>query len=277
LIVVFVMPSPTGSGSAGAVLTYSGARPVADRTATGFSGGGWTLLFAAGLVAATPQSVLVNTTVLGNTTCTFTPQAVGESLSVPEYLGNRSSGSSPAWVFAYYWNSTHSMALVSVVDGQGTVLGTLTGLVCPLFLATLSSVLRPIPASAINSSLAAAAVEPKAHAFLATHANASAAYALIGGYHYGVSSVGPEWLIVYSTCSLSLSASGTGAEFNATVNATTGTVLSTNTTENASCGSGISPFPVGGPLVLSTTTNLSVDIRLLPGAELCNGAAVTGI
>jgi len=292
LVVVFIVPSLTGStgsspGGTGTVLTYSGARPFADHAVSGFQGGGWTLLLAAGLVSAVSESVPVNTTALGNISCVFTPAVLLTSLTLPGYSGNRSSGAAPAWEFVYR-NSEDTIALVSVIEGQGTVLGTLTGLECLLF----SQLFTPIPGNVIDSSKAAGAVEPEAHAFLSAHPNASAEYALVGGYSIGGRHPGPDWAVSYNTCSLSPTASGNGVEFNATVNATTGRVVSTNTTVGVSCGSGtvppqnqVSTSLIIGPEVVTVTpryTNYSFAVGFAENgitwsnltAEVVNGSVL---
>ncbi len=244
LVLVFVLPNLTGSGSGSgsttAVLTYSGARPVADRAAGGFAGGGWTLLFAAGLVSATTESIPSNTSALGNVSgCTFTLVGSIAGLSLPAYAGNRSSGAAPAWEFGYR-NASDTIAIVSVINGTGMVLATLSGLECSIY----AQLFTPIPSNVINSSEAAAAAEPRAAAFLAAHPNASAEFALVGGISFLGHGSGPEWSVMYSTCALSPSATGTGAGFNATVNALTGTVLGSNTTSNESCSSSGTPTAV---------------------------------
>lgn len=234
LLVVLAAPLFTGSGStqAAAVLTYSGARPVADHAVSGFDGGGWTLLIAAGLVTTTTESIPVNDSALSNTTCTFTLVTSLSSLTLPGFAGNRSAGASPAWEFIYR-NSTDALALVSVINGQGSVLATLSGLECAIY----AQLFTAIPGNVIDSSQAAADVEPKAASFLAEYPNASAEFGLIGGVAFLGKGTGPEWSVQYNTCLLSPSATGTGSEFNATVNALTGKVLGTNTTTGVSCGS----------------------------------------
>lgn len=236
LVVVLVLPSLTGSssGSAAAVLTYSEALPVANGAVSGFAGGGWTPVLAAGIVSAVNETEHLNSTTFGNLTtyCTYTLVAGATTLTVSEYSGSRSSGASPAWVFGYR-NQTDGLAVVSVLNGHPTVLFTLTGGLCAFY----AQLIKPIPGNAIDSSTAAAAVEPYAAAFLAAHPNASVEYALTGGGHEGTVKVGTVWSIAYSTCSLSSSASGTGDRFNATVNATTGQVLTTNSSTDVSCGS----------------------------------------
>lgn len=263
LLVFLVVPLLPGSGSttsAAAVLTYSGARPVANQAVSGFDGGGWTLLVAAGIVTATSEPIPVNETALGNsTTCTYTPVASLSDLTIPGFTGNRSAGVSPAWEFIYR-NSSEALAVVSVLNGHGFVLATLTGADCAIF----AELFTPIPGDVIDSSQAAADVEPLAAAFLSANPNASAEFGLIGGtvalFGHGL---GPEWSIMYSTCALSPSATGTGSEFNATVNALTGKVLGANTTTGVSCNSSSTTEAVAtGPTMVGTpSTALAPEAR----------------
>jgi len=244
LVAVFVVPlltRSTGSspGATGTDLTYSGARPVADGAASHFEGGGWTLLLATGLVSPVSESFPLNTTALTSIGCAFTPAVVLTSLTVPGDTGNRSSGASPAWEFGYS-NSQDTIALVSVIEGQGTVLGTVTGFTCAL----AAQEVTPVPGNVMDSSRAVEAVAAEVQVFLSAHANASADYALLGAHAAGGHRLGPEWSILYSTCPLSSSASGTGAEFNATVNATSGAIVNTATSPDASCSSGTSVLTI---------------------------------
>lgn len=246
LIAAFVvLPTLTTSGSGGgpAVLTYRGAAAIANRTVAGFAGGGWTLLFAAGIVSPTNETYTANSTTLGNLTsyCTYTPVASVTNLTVPSFSGNRSSGESPAWELGYR-NSTDALAIVSVLNGQGTVLAELSGLACSFY----AQLLSPVPAGVLDSSQAAAAVEPEAASFLAAHPDSSAEFGVIGGASLFGKTVPAEWSIVYTTCAIGPSAKGTGDQFNATLNALTGKLLGSNTTTDAACG-GSTTDAVGSP------------------------------
>jgi hypothetical protein len=235
LVVVFVLPGSSSSGSAASVLTYSGALPVANGAVAGFEGGGWTPIFAAGFVSATNETERVNSTSLGNITsyCSSVSWVSGvTSLTLSGYTGNRSSGASPAWAFGYR-NQSDALAVVTVLDGHAQVLLTLSGGYCSLY----AQLFMPIPGNVIDSSQAAAAVQPDAAAFLAAHPNASAEYGLTAGVHLGTIRLGNTWSILYNSCPLNSSTGGTGDQFNATVNATNGQVLTTHTSTGVSCGS----------------------------------------
>jgi hypothetical protein len=253
LIALLVLPSLTTSSSpsSGSFLTYSGALPVANSAAGGYAGGGWVPLFSIGLVTAASESVPANASALKNVTseCTITWVSSTSTLTIPGYTGNRSNGVASAWEFVYR-NASDVLAIVSVINGQGMVLATLTGSACSL----VAEFLSPLTGNIIDSSQAAADVEPYAAGFLAAHPNASAVYGLIGGISFLGKGVGPKWTVAYSTCALNASPSGTGAEFNATLNATSGKVLGTNSTASVACGSGsvlASPTSIG-PIAISS-------------------------
>lgn len=259
LVVFVVVPASTGSssgGTVGAVLTYSQARTVADSTVAGYQGGGWSLLGAAGIVSATNATLLAKPGSLGNLSryCDYTLLTGTSDLTVPGFTGNRSLGESPAWEFGYR-NASGGIAFVTVTNGHATVFATLTGPLCSLGALELFT---PVPGNAINSSRAAAAVEPMAAAFLAAHPNASALYGLNGAYADLNKSVPAEWSILYSTCAVSTSPSGTGDQFTATVNPVTGEVLGWNTTTGVSC-------PLSGVALLATSPGTAAhEVRPAP-------------
>lgn len=229
--VVVVLRAPS-SPTTGSVLTYSGARSVADRTVGGFEGGGWNLLFAAGVAPAVAVSAPEGTsTTLANLSCTYNPVGSPRNVTVPAFTGNRSAGLAPAWEFGYTSISSDAIALVSVVNGTGNVTGTLTGGDC-----AYADLLPGVPGSVIDSSRAAAIVAPYARPFLMEYPNASAAFVLGPSAFFGGSGLSYDWTVLYSTCSLTSGTSGTGGEFNATVNALNGTVVGTpHTTTGATC------------------------------------------
>jgi hypothetical protein len=255
LLLVFAAPAlmvSTSPGGGSGALTYDQARPIADRTAAGFAGGGWALLVSAGLVSPVAETAPLPTGSLSSLHCTFTVVSGTGNFTLPAYSGNRSSGAAPAWEFVYR-NASGGVALVSVVNGQGEVLGTFSGGECSLLFALFA----PVPSNVIDSSLAAAAVAPYANAFLSGHANASAEFGLVGGILAGSSSRGPEWSIAYSTCALSSTATGTGAVFNATVNATSGRVISFSTVLSEACGSRQTPYSLSNSLVFGSAVILT--------------------
>jgi hypothetical protein len=234
LVTFVVLPALSGPGGAAAVLTYSGALPVADGTVANFDGGGWTPLFAAGFDSATNESFPANATLFGNVSgCSYSATSGANGISLPSFAGNRSAGQSPAWAFAYR-NGTDAIAIVAVINGHGTVIATVTGSSCGFYVGFLYA----IPGNAIDSSRAATVVRPMAASFLAQYPNASAVFLLFGG---AVTSFGglpkqSEWSVGYSSCTIGASSNSTGAVFNATVNAVTGAVIAWHTNTSVPCG-----------------------------------------
>lgn len=223
-----------GAASSSGPMTFKQARPIAKSTIAGYQGGGWALLFAAGYAVNESYTLPVNesASALSSSSCTFTTApGIPASLTLPAITGNLSSGVASAWMFAYR-NGSGNLSLVEVASGHGTILGTLSGS-CTTFLGLLSTV----PQNVIDSSQAAAAVSalPGAIAFRSTYPNASTFFGILGGVSFLGQSLGSQWTVEYTTCSPAAPSGATGATFNATVNALTGTVISSQTTLGASC------------------------------------------
>ncbi len=257
LLILVAAPMLTGSGKGGSTpvdMTYAHAKPIADAAMANYRGGGWVPVVASGIAPENSTVVALNaTSVAPSTNCTLNANAgAPSSLTVPAYNGTRTSGVAPLWDFIYK-NVTGVAAIVVVLNGQATVIGTISGGVC----ASLFAFLSPIPSNVIDSSQVAAAVAGAAATFLASYPNASTVYALLGGFNFGVISSGPQWSVIYTTCSPGATGSvGVGAQFNATVNATTGRVISNQTTTGVSCSSG-SRSPIGSVFGFGTVQQTS--------------------
>jgi len=248
LVVLVVLP-PSGSGGGnGSTLTYSGARPVADRAVANFQGGGWNLLLAVGLVPPSTVTVPVNASGFTNLSCTFTLIASFHNYTVAGFNGSRTLGEAPTWEFAYV-NGGGTIALVSVAGGTGTVLGTLSGGDC-----SEAAIFPTIPSGVVDSSQAAAAVTPYAGAFLTAHPDASAVFGLGPGALFGGSTLGLDWVILYNTCPLYSRSVTTGLELNATVNAYTGTVITHHPVTNVTCAASV-VFSAVHPVGTGTSAN----------------------
>lgn len=228
-------PSSSSGGSSSGALSYKQARPIAASAIAGYQGGGWALLFAAGYAVNQTYNLPLNlsSSALAGSSCTFTPApGVSSNVTLPGISGNLTSGYASGWVFAYR-NGASDLALVEVASGHGTVVGTLSGSSCTSLFALLST----IPANAIDSTQAAAAVSVQSSAFRATYPNASALYGLIGGVNFLGLTMGPQWSVEYSTCPLLGASGATGTTFNATVDALNGTVAYYQTTSGVVCSS----------------------------------------
>jgi hypothetical protein len=244
------------SGSGG--MTYDQARPIAVSSVASYQGGGWAPLFAAGYGVNTSYSEPVNasTSVLKSSSCTYTPApGVSGNITIPGISGNRSGGVASAWIFAFR-NGAGNVSLDSVVGGQGTVLGSLSGGECT----SIFGLLQPVPGNVIDSSQAAAAVSSQASAFLAAHPSANSLDAIIGGITFLGKSIGPEWEVEYTTCSPMAASGVMGSTFNATVDALNGSVLYAQTTASVVCSGGSTgsgSTPLGTALAVIPTTSYS--------------------
>jgi hypothetical protein len=249
IVLVLLLPAGSNSGSGGAQ-SYSQARPAADGAASSYQGGGWALILAAGIDSATSETSPLNLSATGGANCSFQPApGLSGDITLPAYTGNRSAGLAPAWEFGYR-NGAGAIAIVVELNGHATVLGTVSGGLCTSIFGLLSA----IPSGAIDSPAAAQAVASLAQSFLGQHPNATAEFTLVGGISFLGHVVGPEWSVMYSTCTLSPSASGTGTEFNATVNAVSGAVVYSQTTPSIACGNSTSSTPIGSALAFGSDT-----------------------
>ena len=254
VVLVVLPPSSSSGGGSGSALTYSGARPIADRTVANFQGGGWNLLLAAGVVPASTITVPVNGTEFANLSCTFTLVASFHNYTVAGFNGSRTSGEAPTWEFAYV-NTGGTLVLVSVAGGSGTILGTLSGGSC-----SEAAILPTVPSGVVDSSQAAAAVAPYATGFLSAHPNASAVFGLGPGVFFGGSTLGLDWVVLYSTCPAHSLVVSTGLELNATVNAFTGAVITHHPVTNVTCAGSV-PFTTVHRSGEATSTPLSLVAR----------------
>jgi len=250
------------SSSPGSVLTYSQARPIADSTAQGTSGGSWDLLIGAGLVSAT--AVTESLTGTGSSSgCVVTTLAGAPSnVSLPAGPANITGGSSPSWLFLYR-NAAGELLIVTVLNGKGTALATIaSGQSC----STVFGLLSVVPSNVIDSSAAANDVSGDAASFLAANPTVSRAYALLGGVSFLGHGYGAEWRVNYTTCPADATTGTTGAAFNATVNATTGAVIFDQTLSSVACRSGLlsnlshSTTPIA-PLVRTATLPVAAARR----------------
>jgi hypothetical protein len=228
--------SPSSSSTGGSALTFSEARPIANASVAGFQDGGWYLILAAGLDSPTSESIPTNSSASGSGNCTLTlVSGASATLSIPAFTGSRTAGVAPAWEFLYR-NGAGSVAVVTVVSGAASVIGTIGGTTCSFLFGLFSTLSSPV----IDSSQAAAAAASDAGTFLTQHPNASAEFGLIGGVTFLSAHIGPEWDVAFTTCPIGPATLGNGTTFNATVNATNAHVTFFQTQTNVSCASSTS-------------------------------------
>ncbi len=233
LILTNAIPIVPASGAKSSPLTYAQAAPIANHTASGFQGGGWYLIVAAGVDSYSGAQATQNLSKSGSGSCNVT-LAPGQSatISIPAYSGSRTAGEAPAWEFLYR-NGAETILAVLVINGGASVFATISGGICM----SLFGLFSTIPPFVIDSSRAGAAVSTDAAGFLNQHPDANASFGLVGGVSFLGASVGPRWSVEYTTCPEEPIGPASGTEFNATVNATSGAVIYYNTTASVACGS----------------------------------------
>lgn len=236
----------SGSGSSGTTATtYSQSEPTAQSAANRM-GGTWTVFFAGGADSTSSVTVPDLASQFTNSTCPLV-NAPSTTPTIPAYSGAYSTGLMTSWVFGLYQSSPGEIALIMVQGGQATVLGEVTAASCVAYIGFFT----PLTAtSVIDSSAAASAVASAGSAFVSANPSASASAVLVDGYSYTVGSYTtttyPSWLVTYSTCGIDAT-SGTGSQFNATVNASSGAVVYASSVATVACGSaGALALPHGG-------------------------------
>ncbi len=256
---------PFFKNGGGGPSTFASDRAAAQSAANGYPGGGWDLIGADGV--ASTVSISSSTSNLTNgligTGCTFSP-AVGSPTNLT--LGtvtDVSQGVSGSWLFLFKNSAGSSILLVANLDGATTVLGTMSGSTC---FGGFLNVLGTLGTNIVDSTQAASTANTAGgSSFLTAHPGAWGSFLIVAGYSYLGFGSGPQWTVTYSACPLSPTASGTSAEFTATVNATSGGLLHAATTTVTCTGlggggtSGPGNTPIGTALALGTPTvqNLS--------------------
>lgn len=230
-------------GPTGPSLTYGQAEPIASRAASLYSGTNQ-LSVAVGIVS--PVAYTAPITNLTGSSCAPSGSLATE-VTIPAFEGNYTRGESPAWFFLFWRASPPNISLVAVINGTAEYFGSI-----PAFPACGASVVSTIrvQGSVVDSPQAASAITPYADPFLSAHGSALAMYVLIGGFYGTYFSFGSVWNIGYSTCSLGVASAGSG--FNASVNASSATVLSHVPVRGVSCAAspsilmnaGITPYVV---------------------------------
>jgi hypothetical protein len=232
-IVVPALSMPGPSIPSGAI-TYRQGAPGANYSVRSFQSSTWTLVFVAGLEAPTTEPAAVALADLGVSNCTVSP-ASGQSgnITLPADSGSLTLGHAPLWEYFYENATTQEVAVVVVENGHATVLGTLASAEC----SDVFGIIFPIPGAVLDSPTIGAAVATNATGFLATHPNASAVYGLIGPIFdvYPAASIGPRWVVEFSTCPITPDPTGVGAEYNVTLNATSGAVIYAQSLPSVSC------------------------------------------
>lgn len=268
LLLAGVIPglhSSSGSGNGSPTATsYSESEPVA-RTAADHMGGTWTTFFAGGADSTTSVTLPNLTSQFLGSDCPLidTPST---SPTLSAYTGAYSTGLMTGWIFGLYSTSPSALMILMVEDGQATLLGEVTASTC---VGDFSDVTALTATSVVDSTTAAGAVASAAASFVSANPTASSSVVLTPGFSFSFGSysetIYPDWIVTYSSCGVDAT-SGTGTQFNATVNATNGQVLGTTGPTSVSCGAnGALGFPAGGGGALSSGPSpIPTSLRSLP-------------
>ncbi len=235
-------------GSSG--MAYSKVVGPANSIASATGGGPWSLVAVAGFSLSSSTLAYPNAT-LGSG-CTYSvPDGGGlpSGLFVPAFSGSFSSGTAPAWLLVYFQSANQSALLVGVTNGSARALVIATGSCTTTFQS-----FGPVPASVVDSSVAAAAAwQGGGSAFVSQHSGISLnlEMALVGSGN-GCSLLGGCWAFVYSPCNPLGGNNPSGAQpyFTSEVYASTGTQLS-SFSSTTTCGAA-SATPLGSALQLGT-------------------------
>lgn len=240
----------TGSTASGSqpFETYRQAAPRALSAAVGSSGGPWAALFAGAIdsptAALVPGANLSAIPALSSCTVRWSG-GNAPTLTVPATPTSAPLGSAAFWTFGFV-NSTNDLLLVSVIEGNASLLATVGGSKCTTLFASLAPLTSGVVDSPIVAQNASAA---GGSSWLAQHPGATEAWNLVPGLSLGFLATPPTWRADYTTCSLAATAGTSGAVFNATLTGATGAVTQhANGTVacSGSSGLGLVVVPSGG-------------------------------
>ncbi|HYK93250.1 MAG TPA: hypothetical protein VEY07_04315 [Thermoplasmata archaeon] len=253
----------SSSGGNAASSSFSGSRAAAQSAANGYPGGSWSLFGAAGVAPSASASVPTSnlTGVVTSSGCTTTLAATAPATISVSAMSDVSGGLSDAWLFLFKNSSGNTVLLVDDISGSASVIGTLGGSNC--FMGALGFI-TTIGSNVVDSTAAAATANSAGgSAFIAAHPGAFAAFNLIAGASAFGFTTPSTWSFDYSACAFSSTATGTAAQFTATIDATTGALKSaSNTTTtctgffsgNGTTGPGGGGTPISSALALGTPT-----------------------
>ena len=245
--------------SSGGQSSYSQALPIATSAASS-QGTGWALIFAGGFDLT--SSPTVNSTPFGNSTCRLAG-GTGTLPGIVTWTGAYSNGLLSQWLFEFYRNasSTPSLLYVWVSGGSATVVGTISGSGCePTF-----GGVQGIETNIMDSSAVASAIASNDSAYVRAWPQASAAFFLTGGYHAGSFSSGSLWVILFTTCPPNGNGAGTGYNYTADANATTGALVYSTTTSGRCGANGLSPAAPSPLQFGMAAPRLSLDPSFVQG------------
>lgn len=245
------------SGSSSTGVTFSAARASADSAASSYSSSYPNLEAVLGFGLSSSLSGNASEVVGASSSCH--PQLLSGAsgtVTVPAGNGGAGSGSLPFWEFVF--GGTSGVLVVTVINGAASAFATVaTGGGCSAGFGSGSG--SALPANVIDSSTAAADAGNASvggATFLKNNPNANAVFLLIGGVSFGGFG-GASWAVLYSACSFSVgSTTASAPQFEAILNATTGSVTLSNSATSA-CSSLI-PNPSAGGTGGGTTLGSAI-------------------
>ena len=227
---------------------FQGARSAAEAAASAHGNTNLSLRWAVGYLSRATVTVPLNFTHYPSRgpECALAPEAVGtRNLSA---VSNVTSGETGDWTFVFA-NGTGQYVVVDVADGVAVVVGLLEGFGCPFSYPGSG----PLPLNVVDPSVAAQiALQTGGLSFLGRYPGANATLTLAASSV--VAGVGSprEWWVEYSSCPAAGPQAQTGASFVAAVNATSGSLISTqNVTVDCPWVDQVQTVPLG--LALAVT------------------------
>ncbi len=233
----FLGPAKSSSSTPSS-LDYTQAASVAKSTSDN-SGGSWSVFSGAAVGLASTVTIpgALFTDLSANLTTygcdvSWAGNVVTDGLAIPATPSTAAQGNANFWFFVLTATSG-ALQVVTVSNGTGAILVTLTGLVCAL----LGEELHAAGANSLDSPQAIAVANAHGGAtFLASHPQAARTWALTGTAS-ALNLTQSDWNVVYTMCPTSGDEpAAPEPSFNATLSATSGAVLSSQTT-NVTCGS----------------------------------------
>jgi hypothetical protein len=271
--------SGNGSGSGTSGTSFTTALSTASSSAAAM-GGSWVVVAGFGVDSVVPLAVPSNLAGTLGLTCPVT-NAPSSPPTLPATTNSYSNGDQTGWVFFLYQSSTSTLLLSIVIGSSATTLGTVVGASCFTNFEDFTGAV-----GVIDSPAATQAVASDAASFTSATSQASSSLFFLSGYsvtEYGQTvASGPTWNVMYTNCSFTAT-SGSGSQFVATVNATSGAVTNDGGTHTIGCSSlTITPppeqktplgtaFAMGSP-ILTTVTSTGAGIGCstpASGTEYC--------
>ncbi len=259
LALLGVLPGFGPSAGPAGPVPYSAARTAALDSASSQFGGQWAVLYAGAFNghAATSTAGFGTPVGLGGCSVAGLGSYATSNLTLPALDSGFGSGSSPAWLFLLR-NSSNIGLIVAVLDGSASPVASIQGPTCT----TGIGLIGVVPSSAIDSPTAlATAGRAGGTAFLSAHPDANVTFVLSGGVSLFGFGTGSTWSVLYSGCGGSALPGSSAAAFNATINASLGTLVATSSA-NVTCTGAPSI-----PLATAGSHRSTADPVVLPGGR----------